>query len=102
MLGKLINTCHVYTVRMSPALNISSALQLFERSNAIEIRNGIMFDFYPGLPHMHHSASYTCSLFYPVRHSSNLDNVVPKMGSSWNYLAFTCWVTEKDPENISH
>jgi len=41
------------------------------------------------------SASYTCSLFYPVRHSSNLDNVVPKMGSSWNYLAFTCWVTEK-------
>ena len=35
---------------MSPALNGSSALQRFERSNAIEIRNGIMFDFYPGLP----------------------------------------------------
>ena len=51
-LGKLINTCHVYTARMSPALNGSSALQRFERSNAIEIRNGIMFDFYPGLPHM--------------------------------------------------
>ena len=30
---------------MSPALNGSSALQRFERSNAIEIRNGIMFDF---------------------------------------------------------
>ena len=38
---------------MSPALNGSSALQRFERNNAIEIRNGIMFDFYPGLPHMH-------------------------------------------------
>ena len=31
---------------MSPALN-------FERSNAVEICNGIMFDFYPGLPHMY-------------------------------------------------
>ena len=51
-LGKLINTCHVYTARMSPALNGSSALQRFERSNAIEIRNGIMFDLYPGLPHI--------------------------------------------------
>ena len=37
---------------MSPALNGSSALQHFERSNAIEIRNGIMFNFYPGLPYM--------------------------------------------------
>jgi len=37
---------------MSPALKGSSALQRFERSNAIEIRNRIMFDFYPGLPHV--------------------------------------------------
>jgi len=37
---------------MSPALNGSSMLEHFERSNASEIRNGIMFDFYPGLPHM--------------------------------------------------
>ena len=35
---------------MSPALNGSTALQRFERSNASEIRNGMMFDFYPGLP----------------------------------------------------
>ena len=28
-------------------------VERFERSNAIEIRNGIMFDFYPGLPHMY-------------------------------------------------
>ena len=52
MLGKLINTCHIYTVRMSPALNGSSALQHFKCSNVSEIRNGIMFDFYPGWPHL--------------------------------------------------
>ena len=37
---------------LSPALNGSSALQRFERSDAIEIRDGITFDFYTGLPHM--------------------------------------------------
>ena len=52
-LGKLINTYHIYTAHMSPALNGSSALERFEHSNAIKIRNGIMFNFYPGLPHIH-------------------------------------------------
>ena len=37
---------------MSPALNESSTLEHFEHSNASEIRNGIMFDFYPGLPQL--------------------------------------------------
>ena len=37
---------------MSPALNGSSAIRRFERSDAIEIRNRITFDFYTGLPHM--------------------------------------------------
>ena len=54
-MGKLINTYHVYTVHMSPALNRSSALEHFERSNAIKIHNGIMFDFYLELPHMYTS-----------------------------------------------
>ena len=36
---------------MSPALNGSSTLERFERSSTSEICNGIMFDFYPGLPH---------------------------------------------------
>ena len=36
---------------MSPALNGSTALQRFERSNAVEICNG-MFDFYSGPPHI--------------------------------------------------
>ena len=35
---------------MSPALNRSFALQCFECSSGVELRTGIMFDFYPGLP----------------------------------------------------
>ena len=34
---------------MRPTHNGNTALQYFERGNALEIRNGIMFDFYPGL-----------------------------------------------------
>ena len=37
---------------MSPALNRSFALQCFECSSAVKLRNGIMFDLYPGLPHI--------------------------------------------------
>ena len=37
---------------MGSTPNGSSALQHFERCNALEIRNRIMFDFYPGLPHI--------------------------------------------------
>ena len=35
---------------MSPALNGSSAVRRFEGNDAIEIRDGITFDFYTGLP----------------------------------------------------
>ena len=38
---------------MSPALNGSSAIQCFEGSDTIEIRDGITFDFYMGLPHIY-------------------------------------------------
>ena len=41
-----------YTAHMSPTLNGSSVLQRFQRGNALEIPNGIVFDFYPGLPHV--------------------------------------------------
>ena len=37
---------------MSPSLNGSSTLERFECSNASKIRNGIIFDFYLGLPHI--------------------------------------------------
>ena len=39
---------------MSPALNGSSALQHFQHGRAVEIRNGIMFNFYLGLPQILH------------------------------------------------
>ena len=38
---------------MGPTINGRTALQCFKLGNAVEIRNGIMFDFYPGLPHMY-------------------------------------------------
>ena len=41
-----MTTYHIYTAHMSPTLE-SFALEHFERSNAIKIHNGIMFDFYP-------------------------------------------------------
>ena len=56
-LCKLMNTWHIYTACMGPTPNGSSALQRFERSNALEIRNRIMFNFYPGLPHMYSISS---------------------------------------------
>ena len=37
---------------MSPTLSRSSALQRVKFSDALEIRNGIIFDFYSGLPHI--------------------------------------------------
>ena len=39
--------------RMSHALNGNFVLQHFKHGNAVELRNGIMFDLYLGLPHMH-------------------------------------------------
>ena len=41
----------VYIARMSPTLSGSSALQRVKLGDALEIRNGIIFDFYSGLPH---------------------------------------------------
>ena len=38
---------------MSPALNGGTALQHFGYNNVVEMHNGIMFDFYPELPHIH-------------------------------------------------
>ena len=50
--GEYVKYSRVYTVRISPGHNGSTVLQHLERSNAIAIRNGIMFDFYPALPHI--------------------------------------------------
>ena len=39
-----IDSCCIYTARLSPALNESSEIQCFEHSDAIEICDGIIFD----------------------------------------------------------
>ena len=48
-----IRYSYTYAVCMSPALNGSSVLQYIEPANAVDIHNGIKFDFYPGLPHLY-------------------------------------------------
>ena len=47
---------------MSPALNRSSAIRRFEGNSEIEIRDGITFKFYTGLPHI------VLSIFVPHPH----------------------------------
>ena len=47
MMYSCIDSCCIYTACLSPALNRSSEIQCFERSDTIEICDG---DFYAGLP----------------------------------------------------
>ena len=42
-----------YVARMSPNLNGSLAVWRFKHSNALKIRDGITFNSYTGLPHVH-------------------------------------------------
>ena len=68
-----MNTYHVYLGHMSPPHSKSSALEHFERSNAIKIRNGTMFDFYPGLPHIKLVSTKT------TNDSNKPEKLVPEM-----------------------
>ena len=47
-----MSQCCNYTLCRSPALNGSSAIQHLKLSDAIKIRDGIIFNFYMGLPHL--------------------------------------------------
>ena len=51
----IVNIKWVYKVHMIPAFNDSSAIQLFQRNNTIEVHGKIIFKFYMGLPHMDES-----------------------------------------------
>ena len=62
---------------MSPTLNGSSALQCFERGNVIEMCNGIMFDFSPGLTHIQFSYS---------THYLTLENFSPVVAEERKYI----------------
>ena len=46
MQRRCVNYMCIYAACMNPAPNGSSTLQHFERGDAIEIHNRIMFDFY--------------------------------------------------------
>ena len=52
MICKLTGYSRIYEERMNPALNRSSAIQHFKHTDVIEICDGIIFDFYTGLPHL--------------------------------------------------
>ena len=52
VLHRFIRYLCIYEVRVSPALNESSVIWCFKHSDAVEIHDGITFDFYIGLPHL--------------------------------------------------
>lgn len=62
-LGWFMNTWHVYASRMSPALNRVSVLLGFEPDKVFKICNGILFNFYPRLPHMLICVLYSTWIF---------------------------------------
>ena len=41
----------VYEVRMSPAPSVSLTLQRVKLGDALKVCDGVIFKFYPGLPH---------------------------------------------------
>ena len=49
--GRIRYSC-IYIARMSPTLSGNLALQHVKLGDALEIRNGTIFDFYLGLPHI--------------------------------------------------
>ena len=88
----------VYPARMSPALNESSMLQCFECSNASEIRNGIMCDFYPGLPYMAFQNQTFCCVFWPDYHGWSTVGKTSVKGSETHTC--TCSVGAWIPESL--
>ena len=47
---------------MSPTRNGSTVLRHFKHNNAVKTHNGIMFDFYPGLPHIVKGGPLVCTV----------------------------------------
>ena len=74
LLCKIMNTWNVYTVHMSLTPRGSSALKRFECCNANEMSSGIMFDFYPGLPHMVLIIWFSGFMPFCVTNSNRMEN----------------------------
>ena len=74
---------------MNPALNGSSVLERFKCGDAIEIWNGIMFDFYPGLPHIYIFLLYEFYTFL-CNHALRVNN--KKHFRSGNTSSRVAWI----------
>ena len=59
----------MYDARMSPILHGSSVIRCFKQ--VIRIRNGMIFDFYTGLPHTYSNVSFSSSFSSPLSPSSS-------------------------------
>ena len=87
---------------MSPTLNRSSALERFECSNVIELHNEIMFDFYPGLPHVLVTCMCYCiedvmtGLIVCMNEQFIYYHMIPISKGTW------CLVNVKSVENRQH
>ena len=63
---------------------------MFERGNALEIHNGTMFDFYPGLPHvLYVTYIYMYIGEQPVIALSQPD---AKVGGAGNRASYNCTI----------
>ena len=78
---------------LNGSLHYSFALQRFECGNVVELRNRILFDFYPELPHVHvcfHRLTVTdiqfdaTVLFSPaVGSAGRVPSIQPSVGTTW-------------------
>ena len=84
--GRTRYSC-VYIARMSSTLSGSLALQRVKLGDALEIRNGIIFDFYSGLPHL-----YIYIFIYMVRAYSVYIYILPHL-CAMQYFHIACWFT---------
>ena len=72
LLHECMNIWYIYKVCMSPAPSGNLVKQHFKLSDALEIRDGIIFDFYPGLPHMYMYYIHKCDLHTAWLLASNI------------------------------
>ena len=86
MMSICVDSCCIYTARLSPALNGSSEIRRFEHSEPIEIRIGIISDFYTGLPHVHEENML--QYMYMKRHK--VCDVIYMYITSYMYLEKSC------------
>ena len=65
----------------------STTLQRFEHGNTVEIRNGILFDFYLGLPHIY---MYVCEFLLNVKRDISAVRWFPSLCSVSSFCKYVC------------